>query len=382
MSDPRPRIYHLDALRCFCMLYGLALHGVTIGSTPAFRMIAEVSDHFRMATFFLVSGFFTAMVCSRIALSAYVKNRARLVLVPFAAGVLLLNPLTIWLIQLFHGQLYGYGAMGFVQFVTGGWRQPLAGPVVWHLHLWFLVSLFVYAMLTPLLLKLADSRATAAIVARLTALPSAAALALLAVGVASAVVLLRAVNDQLVTPLAFEPGAFIPMATANYLAYFAAGLFAFRHRSLFDLMHGRAWPALLLFAAAYMAHPLFADALPPLLERVSYWLARAGFIFLIVCTLMAVARKLVTRGSPLLSRLTDGVYTFYIFHFLVIYLIANAMRPFTDNLYLIFAAILAVGFPLLFLIHERLVAPSPLLTLLFNGKVAARVEPRAEKEPA
>jgi glucan biosynthesis protein C len=364
------------------MLYGLALHGVTIGSTPAFRVVAEVSDHFRMATFFLVSGFFTAMVCSRSSFGPYVKNRARLVLIPLVAGVLLLNPLTIWLIQLFHGQRdYGH-AMGFVPFVSGGWQQPLAGPVVWHLHLWFLVSLFVYAMLTPVLLKLADSRAAAALVGRLTALPQALALLLLTLGVGLAVVLSRALNDQLVTPLAFRPGSFIPMATANYLAYFAAGLFAFRHRALFDLMHRAAWPLLLLFGAAYFAQPLVADLLPPWLERVSYWLARAGFIFLIVCTLMHLASRLVTRGSPMLSRLTDGVYTFYIFHFLVIYLIANAVLPFTQNLYLTFALILAVGFPLLFLIHERLIAPSPLLTLLFNGKVTARAVPRAEKEPA
>ena len=72
----------------------------------------------------------------------------------------------------------------------------------------------------------------------------------------------------------------------------------------------------------------------------------------------------------MLSRLTDGVYSFYIFHFLLIYIIADLLRPFTDNVYLTFAVILAAGFPALFLIHERVIAPSPLLTLLFNGKAA------------
>ena len=68
------------------------------------------------------------------------------------------------------------------------------------------------------------------------------------------------------------------------------------------------------------------------------------------------------------------MYSFYIFHFLIIYIIANLLRPFTDNAYLTFAVILAAGFPLLFLIHERLIARSALLTLLFNGKAAKRVK--------
>lgn len=367
MAGTQPRIYHLDALRSFCMLFGLLLHGATIGSNPLFDAVKVTSEHFRMATFFLISGFFTAMVCSRSDVRAFVVNRGRLILLPFVAGVLLLNPVTNWLVQLYHG-----GGEGLADYLSGGWRLPSPGPVVWHLHLWFLIALFVYAMLTPLLLELAGSRAVMRMVDGLQALPAAVGLLVLTLLVGLAVVVFRAVADQLLIPAAPAWAEFLVQATCGYFAYFAAGLIAFRQRGLFDMMHRLFWIGLILFGGAYLLHPQFAAELPRGLERMTYWIARAGFIFLIVCGLLAVARRLVTKGSPLLSRLTDGVYSFYIFHFLVIYVIANLLRPFTDNLYLTYAVILIVGYPLLFLIHERLIARSALLTLLFNGKWVAR----------
>jgi glucans biosynthesis protein C len=367
MARTGQRIYHLDALRCFCMLFGLLLHGATIGNNALFDAVKETSDHFRMATFFLVSGYFTAMVASRTEVGAFLKNRGRLVLVPLVAGVLLLNPITNWLIQLYHG-----GGESLADYMGGGWRLPLPGPVVWHLHLWFLIALFVYAAVTPLLLTLAGSGPVTAMVDRLERLGPVLNLLLLTLCVGLCVVALRGVADQLLIPALPESAAFLVQATSNYFAYFAAGLFAFRHARLFEAMHRLFWVGLLLFGVACWLHPMVADDMPRGLERATYWLSRSGFIFLIVCGLLAIARRLVTKGSPMLSRLTDGVYSFYIFHFLVIYIIANLMRPWTDNLYLTYAVILVVGYPALFLIHERLIAPSPLLTLLFNGKTAAR----------
>ncbi len=371
MARSGQRIHHLDALRCFCMLFGLLLHGATIGDNFLFQAIKDTSEHFRMATFFLVSGYFTAMVASRNTVGAFLKNRGRLILVPFLAGVLLLNPVTNWLIQLYHG-----GGESLLDYVNGGWRLPLPGPTVWHLHLWFLIALFVYAVVTPLLLRLAGWDPVTAIVDGMERLGPAVQLLLLTLLVGLCVVTLRGLSDQFLMPILPVRAHFIVQATSNYFAYFAAGLFAFRHARLFDSMHQLFWVGLLLFGAAYALHPMVADAMSRGLERTTYWIFRSGFIFLIVCSLLAIARRLVTKGSPLLSRLTDGVYSFYIFHFLVIYLIANLLRPWTDNLYLTYVVILAVGYPLLFLIHERLIAPSPLMTFLFNGKmVERRVKP-------
>ncbi|WP_374389074.1 acyltransferase family protein [Sandaracinobacter sp.] len=367
------RIYHLDALRCFCMLFGLALHGATIGNGPFFIAIKDASDHFRMATFFLVSGFFSAMVLSRGGAGDFIRNRARLLLLPMLIGTLLLNPPTLWLIRLFH-----LGDPQATGYVNGVWRLPISPSDFWGLnllHLWFLATLFVYALLSPMLLALAGARPGVALAGMLMRVPGWLRLVLMTGAVALCVTVMRAVSDQLLVPRLPEPMHFLVRATMTNFAFFAAGAIGFRHRDLFETMHRLFWPGLLLVGAAYVLHGQWAGALPHALERASYWLLRSGFIFLIVCGLMAVARRLVTKGSPWLSRLTELVYSFYMFHFLIIYIIANLMLNLTDNLYLIFAAILLAGFPILVAIHEKIIARSPLLMLLFNGKIVRRAVP-------
>lgn len=361
---PDSRIYHLDALRCFCMLFGLLVHGATIGDTLPLVVIKEASAHFRMAAFFLVSGFFSALVASRSYVGAFLRNRSRVMLVPLIAGLLLLNPLTNWLIQLFHG-----GGIGFADyFFHGGWRLPVPGTGIWHLHLWFLISLFVYTLLTPAMLAAGSGAIVSKWLGFYLDVSGRAALAGIAFAMGVAVVLLRAVNDQIVSPRVPEALGFLTMATFGHLPYFAIGALAFAQRRLYTALHQLFWPGLLLFGGIYAAHAVFADDLPRALERAMLWTGRTGFMFLVVCALLAIAQRLVKKGSPQLTALTDGVYSFYMFHFLIIYAIANAAAWFTDSLAIIFIAIQIIGYPLLFWIHRRLIVPNATMTLLFNGK--------------
>jgi glucan biosynthesis protein C len=357
------RLHHMDAVRCFCMLFGLMVHGATLANNWLFDSIQNASAMFRMAAFFLVSGFFAAMVASRQPAHAFLANRARLLLVPLAAGLLLLNPITNWLIHWFHGNPMSLGA-----WFAGGWRQTVPPPAqpVWHLHLWFLFSLMAYALLTPGLSRLAATRPAARLVDGLLRLPAQLRPLVLGLAVGAATVALRGLHDQL--PAAGGPFAFIIGATFGYLPFFAIGLWAFRDRRLYDMLHAFPWVALALLGALHLGHAALAAGLPHGAERALYWLARAGFSFSIVVAMLALARRWVTRGSPLLSALTDGVYSFYIFHFLAIYAIAVAMQAVTSNVYVIFAVVLLVGYPLLFAIHRRLIAPHPWMAFLWNGK--------------
>ncbi|MFN7176405.1 MAG: hypothetical protein ACK4MX_05890, partial [Thermaurantiacus sp.] len=77
-----------------------------------------------------------------------------------------------------------------------------------------------------------------------------------------------------------------------------------------------------------------------------------------------------TASSPIAkpATLIASAYTFYLVHFTMIYLIANLMQPFTDNRWLMYAAIVLVGAPLCVLVHTRLVAPSPILRYMLNGR--------------
>ena len=86
------RFHSLDALRAGALLLGIALHA-TMSFLPGFRdtgwPISDVSESasmgvlfyvvhiFRMATFFLVAGFFARMLYQRLGARGFIRNRLR-----------------------------------------------------------------------------------------------------------------------------------------------------------------------------------------------------------------------------------------------------------------------------------------------------------------
>jgi peptidoglycan/LPS O-acetylase OafA/YrhL len=103
------RWHDLDALRAFAMLLGIALHAA-LSFTPGAWMVTDSladSDHlfdefvlavhgFRMPLFFLLSGFFTAMLWRRRGLGDLLTHRARRVVFPFILAMILIAPTVTW----------------------------------------------------------------------------------------------------------------------------------------------------------------------------------------------------------------------------------------------------------------------------------------------
>ena len=102
------RRHDLDALRAFAMLLGIVLHGA-LAFIPGVWVVADASVEgdgtpfawltmaihgFRMPLFFLMSGFFTAMLWRQRGLRALVRQRAQRLLLPLAIAMLTVIPLT------------------------------------------------------------------------------------------------------------------------------------------------------------------------------------------------------------------------------------------------------------------------------------------------
>ena len=107
---PASKRYHdLDALRAFAMLLGIGLHGfmsfvpLPLPVWPA----QDVNQHngylfalnaihgFRLQLFFLVSGFFTAMMFRQRGLRGLIKHRAKRILLPLLIFTIILSPTII-----------------------------------------------------------------------------------------------------------------------------------------------------------------------------------------------------------------------------------------------------------------------------------------------
>jgi peptidoglycan/LPS O-acetylase OafA/YrhL len=100
-----PRRHDLDAVRAFAMLLGIALHaGLSFATIPwivqdsrqneLFTLGFEAIHGFRMPLFFLVSGFFTAMLWRTRGLRALFKQRTLRIFLPLVLGGLTIIPVT------------------------------------------------------------------------------------------------------------------------------------------------------------------------------------------------------------------------------------------------------------------------------------------------
>jgi hypothetical protein len=106
-SSASLRRHDLDAVRAFAMLLGIALHASLSFSTlpwvvrdtrqsELYSLFMLAVHGFRMPLFFLVSGFFTAMLWRRRGLAALLKQRAVRILVPCFVGLATIIPLMNW----------------------------------------------------------------------------------------------------------------------------------------------------------------------------------------------------------------------------------------------------------------------------------------------
>lgn len=104
-THPTARRSDLDALRAVAMLLGIALHA-SLSFFPsmwavqdarqdaAFGVLFSALHGFRMPTFFVMSGFFAAMLLHRLGPAATVKHRFRRVFLPMLLGLAAVVPLT------------------------------------------------------------------------------------------------------------------------------------------------------------------------------------------------------------------------------------------------------------------------------------------------
>lgn len=101
----------LDALRTFAMLLGIVLHaGLSFANVPwvvqdirkndEFGIVFAAIHGFRMPLFFVMSGFFTAMLWKKFGLKKFLKHRIRRILFPLLLGLITVIPLQNWIISL------------------------------------------------------------------------------------------------------------------------------------------------------------------------------------------------------------------------------------------------------------------------------------------
>ncbi|MCA0901710.1 acyltransferase family protein [Microbulbifer agarilyticus] len=126
------RLYHLDFLRAFALFVGVfyrSAHADAGGGDYDF--VRDVSGAFRMACFFLISGYFSLALIERKGTLPFLKGRLVMLVVPALVCVILLAPFTAEWMASYYSQVSAN--KDFKMF--------------WMYHAWFLFSLLAYTLI-------------------------------------------------------------------------------------------------------------------------------------------------------------------------------------------------------------------------------------------
>lgn len=107
-QSPAKRYHEFDALRGFAMLLGIVLHAALSftflpiwvaqdihQNSTAYGFVLHAIHGFRMPVFFVISGFFTAMMWRKRGAGGLIRHRAKRILLPLVVGTIVLWPLLV-----------------------------------------------------------------------------------------------------------------------------------------------------------------------------------------------------------------------------------------------------------------------------------------------
>lgn len=314
---PSQRLYDLDALRAVAMMLGILLHtslfvlpeqvflwpiyDPAAAGDPFYRYVIDSIHGFRMPIFFVLSGFFSALLWQRRGLRSLGKQRLMRVGIPFIASCFTVIPISVWLLAAISGGAEPYD---FPLWVL---------PLIWLFgtlgHLWFLWYLMLMS-------------AGFIIVARLGIQFRNSVACWLLIPL-SALISLTMVEPVFGADTAVSIIPELPVI-GYYLCFFIFGVFFYQR----DFTVHRWWTALLLPAAAafYIASGVlyryassFEEAASNefLFKNESTLFAapfEAAFAWLMVFGLMGLFRWFLARESYTSRYLSDASYWMYISH--------------------------------------------------------------------
>lgn len=356
------RLVGLDAWRAALLFYGILVHAAVLirtlpGDPLFFSVIQSTSRMARMQAFFVIAGFLAARSIAKRGRAEWLATRMAQLLIPLAVIWLTFQRLTDW--------------------VNTG--NPFATLSMIG-HLWFLVTLAGFSLLTVLAenpgVKGAVERAARAI----DAAPRPMVIAVL-VALVFLATLLTQFTYMLAPPIGMKQGVYANLhpfvRTYIMVIFYALGhllaqcdfLARLRVRPLFAV----AALAMLVYVLLYDADGYGAVQLPLVPHAAAKLLLHFAFAVAGTCFSLAVfahARS-VTRVPGYVMSLSGASYTVYLVHLFYVTVAFRVLAPVTGSHYLLFAEIVAVAAALSLLTH-RIIAPSPLLRLLFNGKLPPR----------
>jgi glucan biosynthesis protein C len=337
---PTPGRYHaFDSLRATMMLLGFVLHGalsyVTFPSddvwsykdpdtTPLADLLVIGIHIFRMPIFFVMAGFFTALLVERRGISSMLRNRLMRVTLVLVVFLPLLVPAILGAAAF----AVGAGSTGNGMNALRVWLRD--GPF-WEsrtMHLWFLWYLtlfYVIAWVVTPIARLCPASARATLSRGFsTMLATPLRPLLLAIPFT---VILYLQGGILRTATAFTPD---PLVLAGYLLFFAFGWALWHHQPLIETLPKYAWSQV---GIAAVLLPLTVVAQLALVNNsggaavLTASVLGAVIVWLLVFGISGLTIRFARHERPVMRYLTDASYWMYLVHLPFMLLVPGLLAP-------------------------------------------------------
>ena len=345
-ADDR-RYYGLDALRGGMMLLGIVLHSATfylaappphvpIQTDPSKSLVMDaifdLIHVFRMPTFFVLAGFFTALLVEKRGVAGAYRNRAARIAAPLVAGFFTVLPLSLLFMLDFalsvryglHGLLPALQDLERLERDSRAQGMPSGVPI---LHLWFLLYLCYFYLLIPFARMLVRwSLPHEARVGRFLGSP----FALPVFALVTALTLWPYPGAQVFGEFIFL--GLSPPAFAYYGFFFVLGYVYHHYRaSTANLVHYMRWSAalaVLLFPLTiYASHLEYAHRGAEVGYHVMAVVLHAFCTWSLIWFLVGIALRFFDRPTPWALYASQSAYWVYLLHLPVICFMAWLLVP-------------------------------------------------------
>ncbi len=379
------RLYGMDALRAIMMLLGLVLHAIVsyMDTPPGFVLpFQDPSRHiiwlyllffihiFRMPIFFIMAGFFTALLYQRRGLKRMALNRLTRIAVPFIIGWIILLPLTIasYIFAITAQTASLSDALSAVRDagILGYYKEDST------IYLWFLYYLLLLyiASLIGLQVICVVPQKLREIALNIFGWLVNSRLRAVWFSIPTAIILMRMGKGKLETFVSFIPDL---NAFAIYSIFFGFGCLLYLRRDLLPTFNRNAWLrvilALLLAPINFWAlnHVLAGEENPEFKFVAITAFTGAMITWLLAFGLTGLFNRYLNRPIPIVRYIVDASYWIYLIHVPFIVLIQGFLLKLNWPSGVKIITIFVIATPIWWLSYDLLVR-NTFIGVVLNGR--------------
>lgn len=370
------REHHWDAIRALLMLLGIPYHVALtyqVGEgqmwivnahegVAGFTEIAGFIHIFRMPAFFVIAGYFAALLLERREPLPWLKGRFKRLGIPFLASLVLLSPILNMACELSN--------FAWPQAWASWLHNSAESGGYWIRHLWFLIVLLYFCCIAAAFTAAFPQLRAAMVGAKIAQLLARHFLLTLAV-TAILIGIWEAVTIELFWAAGLAtnvPQQILRIDEAlKYAPYFLIGCFLARAPMLRDRLYRISPPVILLAIAATIVAMLYAkDVWPPYARFLTAIAAIA-----LTQPVIAVIKSIGDRPRPVVQELVSASFVIYLFHLPILCWLVVLMLPVALPV-LLKALLVLLATTALSYCAWLIIRPMPILRLLFDGMVPPR----------